>query len=213
MVRGHWQRAGGQAKECANGRNFLNRGSHCGSCMQAESWYDISSSVRTAGATAGSNLLRRNPVATDVVRNRYINRVAIFIDLRGKVTLQTNAFDDIKFSRPLPEKYSRGFPRFGKHLGRDDFEVVVQYVLALQVYAFDDAHVTVVRDRRGFANSNEGLRGYADRVHDQRIALPMADRVAVKSRIRVVGMRAAIRVYPAQPVAVGFAKQRDAAGR
>jgi hypothetical protein len=53
----------------------------------------------------------------------------------------------------------------------------------------------------------------SDRVDHQGIALPMADRMAVERRFGIVGMRTAVGVDAAQPVAVGFAEHRHASGR
>ena len=74
--------------------------------------------------------------------------------------------------------------------------------LVREVDAFDHPHVAVVGYARGLADGKWHLRKNVHRVDDERIALPMTDRMSMKSRIRNVGMWAAIGVYAAQPVAV-----------
>src|SRR5712691_8955568 len=139
-----------------------------------------------------------NAVAAHIVRRIDENGIAVLVGLFDMVTLEANAFDDVELPRPLPEKYPRRLPGFGQNLGGDDFEVDVQYVFVGKVYALDDPHVAVVRHARGLADGDKGLRANANRVDDERVSLPVADRVAVERRVRVVGMRTAVGIDPAQ---------------
>src|SRR6266496_1091331 len=157
--------------------------------------------------------VRGNTIATYIVRSINENGIAVLVGLFDMVTLEANAFDDVELPRPLPEKYPRRLPRSGQDYGGDDLAVHVQYVFVGEVYALDDPHVAVVRHARGLADGDKGLRANANRVDDKRVSLPMADRVPVEGRVRVVGMRTAVGIDPAQPVAVGLTEHRDAARR
>src|SRR2546425_12032903 len=157
--------------------------------------------------------VRGDAIAAHIVRRIHENGIAVLVGPFDMVTLEANAFDDVELPRPLPEIYPRRLPGFGQNSRGDDFELDVQYVFVGEVYALDDPHVAVVRHARGLADGDEGLRANADRVDDERVSLPVADRVAVEGRVRVVGMRTAVGIDPAQPVAVGLSEHRDAAGR
>jgi len=78
----------------------------------------------------------------------------------------------------------------------------MQDVLGGEIDALGDAHVAVVRHPRRLADRDIGLRHHADGVHHERIAFPAPDGVAVKSGVRVSGVRAPIGIDAAQAVAV-----------
>ena len=63
-----------------------------------------------------------------------------------------------------------------------------------------------------FADGDLGLGLDRNRVDHQGVALPMADGVAVKGQIRIVGMRTPVGIDAAQAIAVGFAQHVDDAG-
>src|ERR1700678_1520678 len=102
------------------------------------------------------------------------------------------------FLGSLPEQKARGFPRLWKHVRRDDLKVVPQDIRLLQANTLDHVKVAIVRYTDGFAHGNIRLGQYSDRVHHQRIALPVADRVTVKSRVRIGRVSSAIRVNSPQ---------------
>src|SRR5216684_3576025 len=155
----------------------------------------------------------RDAIAAHIVRRIHENGIAVLVGLFDMVTLEANAFDDVELPRSLPEEYPRRLPGFGQSFRGDDFELDVQYVFVGKVYALDDPHVAVVRHARGLADGDKGLRANANRVDDERVSLPVADRVAVEGRVRVLGMRTAVGIDPAQPVAVGLSEHGDTAGR
>src|SRR3981081_1888032 len=128
----------------------------------------------------------RSPVAADVVLDRNIDRVALLVGAFLEIALEADAFDDVELARALPEINARRLPRRGKNLGRGDLEVDVQQVLGREVEALLDAHVAVVRNAGGFADRDIGLRHHAYRVDDEGFSFPVADRVAVEGRIRIV---------------------------
>src|ERR1700678_3426313 len=93
-------------------------------------------------------------VAAFRLRHRHEHGVARGIRGFLIISLQTHALDDIVFSGSLPEQKARGFPRLGKHVRRDDLEVVSQDVWLLQAYAFDHVKIAIVRYADGFAQRN-----------------------------------------------------------
>ena len=71
-----------------------------------------------------------------------------------------------------------------KNLRRENLEIDVQDVLVGEMDALDHPHVAIVRHAGGLADGERRLRQDVHRVDDQRVALPMADRMAVEGRIR-----------------------------
>src|SRR5215467_3628205 len=122
-------------------------------------------------------------VASDLVRQRDKDRVAVRVGLFTEALLKAYALDDVEFPRPLAEKDPRRLPWLGEHMRRDDLEIIVQDVRRGQMNALDDVHVAVIGNAHRLAHGNIGLRPDADGVDNQCVALPMADRMAVERRV------------------------------
>src|ERR1700730_6985832 len=96
--------------------------------------------------------IRCNQIAPPMVRHGDEDRVAVLVDTLAEVSLQADTFDDIEFPGPLPEKYPRRLPGCGQYLRRDDLDVVVHDIGALQMDPFDDVQIAVVRHPGGLAH-------------------------------------------------------------
>ncbi len=109
--------------------------------------------------------------------------VTILILCFPVVALLTYTLDDIELARALAEEDACGVPGLGEDLGRGNLELHVQDILVGQIDAFKDVHVSVIRHADRLADRERRLRQDVDGVDDKRVALPMADRMAVESRV------------------------------
>src|SRR5438270_14017782 len=101
--------------------------------------------------------------------------VAALVNPFGIAALQADSFDDVEFSCALSKEDACRLPGCGEDLGGDDFQVVMQNIGGREMYPFRDSHIAVVGNTYRLADRDIGLRQYVDRVHHERIALPVAD--------------------------------------
>src|SRR5262245_9554509 len=150
-------------------------------------------------------LFRRDEIAPLRLFDRDKGVVAVLVFCFPIVALLTYALDDIELTRALTEEDPRGPPGLGEDLRRSNIEIDVEDVLVGEIDAFNDVHIAIVRHADRLADRKRRLRQDVDRIDDKRVAFPMTDRMAVKSRVWRVGMLATVGVDTAQPIAVGFA--------
>ena len=93
--------------------------------------------------------------------------------------------------------------------GIGDGRVDLHHVGPDRMHALDDVHLVAVL---GGIAAERRVGHEADRVHNQRVAVPMADRVAVIGRIGILGMAAAVG-EDLPPLLVSLGDDRDLAGR
>ena len=70
-----------------------------------------------------------------------------------------------------------------------------------------------VRNTRAFGDSEIHFRKNPHRIDDERVSLPMANRITVEGEIWILWMATSVGVDAAQPIAVGFAEHRNPAWR
>src|SRR5260370_35828400 len=70
--------------------------------------------------------------------------------------------------------------------------------------AFEDVHVSVIRHADRLADRERRLRQDMDGIDDERVALPMTDRMAVESRVWRFRMRPTVGVDAARALAARF---------
>src|SRR4051812_22854 len=160
-----------------------------------------------------SSSLWRNDVSPGMTRDLDKDMVSVRVDPLGIIALQAHAFHDVEFSRPLTKEDACGLPRRGQDMGSQNLEIVMQDVGLRQMHSLDDFHVAVVGNAHSLAHRQISLRQNVHGLHDQRVALPMADGMAMECELPVIGMGAAIGIDTPQPVAVGFAEDADPARR
>src|SRR3979490_808341 len=151
-------------------------------------------------------LFRCNDIAPDGFLDRNEDVVALLVDTLGKVALYAHALSDIELPGALTEKDSRRLPRLGENLRREYLELVVQDVFVGKIDALDHPHVAIIGHTGSLADGKGHLRKNVNGVDDEGVAFPMAGRMAMEGWVRHVGMRTAVGVDAAQPVAVGFAQ-------
>lgn len=114
--------------------------------------------------------------------------ISLAVGRLGKIALQALAFGDIELRTSLAVEDSRGLPRAGEQVRRNDLKIVVQAIGTGQMDVLDHVQITVIGKTYPFADGQKRLGIYADGIHHQCIALPMADGVAKEARIGVGGV-------------------------
>ena len=91
-----------------------------------------------------------------------------------------------------------GCPRLRQHLRIVDRDLHDEVVLRRTRNALDDAQLVAVKPRAGIVDERPLVE--PDRIDDERVALPAGGTVAVKQRLRILGVRASIGVDDAEVV-------------
>ena len=111
--------------------------------------------------------------------DRYENIESVFILLRRKIAAHALALGDFMATVARADIGTHGLPRPGHDFGRGDRQFIT-HVIAFDANAFADMNVAIIRHAQMFGGGDPGLRQNADRVDDQRVAFPVADRMAVE---------------------------------
>src|SRR5882672_3478400 len=141
------------------------------------------------------------------------NRIAVLVDGIRKRTLGTHTFDDVVLLRALAIVLAGRMPGFGEQFVRGYVQIVEQGIGRPQMEVLDDVHVAVVRHSNRFVHRQVRLRQERHRVDHERVFLPVPDGMAMKARVGIGRMRAAIGIDAPQPIAIALAEYRDPARR
>src|SRR5262249_39174501 len=126
--------------------------------------------------------------------------VAVLVLALGVIAFQAYALDDVELAIALAEPDAGRLIRLLQHVRCINHDVEMQLTGCGQLDALDDFDVAVIGNAGRLAHREHGLRLDIDSLYDQGIALPPANRVAVKGQFAIVRMAAAVGIDAAQAV-------------